>query len=123
MDIVPFWATRKALAEAGARERLRNHAPPRVSETAPQRSRRTGLRIASLRVLPDQLPRLRANGLEAIAAIRADFPAARIIVLTTYKGDVQALRALKAGASGFPLKNPLRKEMMDSICTVHMAPS
>ena len=58
------------------------------------------------------------NGVEAIAAIRAEFPGARMIVLTTYKGDVQALRALKAGASGYLLKSALRKEMMDAIRTV-----
>lgn len=58
------------------------------------------------------------NGVEAISAIRANFPSARIIVLTTYKGDVQALRALKAGASGYLLKSALRKEMMDAIRTV-----
>jgi len=63
-----------------------------------------------------QMPEM--NGVEAIAAIRADFPAARIIVLTTYKGDFQALRALKAGASGYLLKSALRKEMMDAIRTV-----
>ena len=63
-----------------------------------------------------QMPEM--NGVEAITAIRADFPAARIIVLTTYKGDVQALRALKAGASGYLLKSALRKEMMDAIRTV-----
>jgi len=58
------------------------------------------------------------NGVEAISAIRAEFPGARIIVLTTYKGDVQALRALKAGASGYLLKSTLRKEMMDAIRAV-----
>jgi DNA-binding NarL/FixJ family response regulator len=63
-----------------------------------------------------QMPEM--NGVEAISAIRADFPVARIIVLTTYKGDVQALRALKAGASGYLLKSALRKEMMDAIRTV-----
>jgi DNA-binding NarL/FixJ family response regulator len=63
-----------------------------------------------------QMPEM--NGVEAITAIRADFPAARIIVLTTYKGDVQALRALKAGATGYLLKSALRKEMMDAIRTV-----
>ena len=75
------------------------------------------------RTLPDitlmdlQMPEM--NGVEAIAAIRAEFPGARIIVLTTYKGDVQAVRALKAGASGYLLKSALRKEMMDAIRTVH----
>jgi DNA-binding NarL/FixJ family response regulator len=63
-----------------------------------------------------QMPEM--NGVEAISAIRADFPAARIIVLTTYKGDVQAVRALQAGASGYLLKSALRKEMMDAIRTV-----
>ena len=63
-----------------------------------------------------QMPEM--NGVEAISAIRAEFPAARIIVLTTYKGDAQALRALKAGATGYLLKSALRKEMMDAIRTV-----
>jgi len=63
-----------------------------------------------------QMPEM--NGVEAISAIRAEFPGARIIVLTTYKGDVQALRALKAGASGYLLKSTLRKEMMDAIRAV-----
>jgi DNA-binding NarL/FixJ family response regulator len=59
------------------------------------------------------------NGIEAIAAIRAEFPAARIIVLTTYAGDVQAVAALKAGASGYLLKNMLRKELVETIRAVH----
>ena len=59
------------------------------------------------------------NGVEAISAIRAEFSGARIIVLTTYKGDVQALRALKAGATGYLLKSALRKEIIDAIRTVH----
>ena len=59
------------------------------------------------------------NGIEAIRAIRAEFPAARIVVLTTYAGDVQALGALKAGASGYLLKSMLRKDLLDTIRTVH----
>jgi DNA-binding NarL/FixJ family response regulator len=59
------------------------------------------------------------NGIDAILAIRRDFPNARFIVLTTYQGDVQALRALKAGASGYLLKNMLRKELLDTIRSVH----
>jgi DNA-binding NarL/FixJ family response regulator len=55
------------------------------------------------------------NGTDAIIAIRSEFPAARIVVLTAYKGDVQALRALKAGAVGYLLKNMLRKELLDTI--------
>ncbi len=59
------------------------------------------------------------GGLDAIAAIRDEFPGARIIVLTTYSGDVQALRALKAGAAAYLLKSALRKELLDTIRAVH----
>jgi DNA-binding NarL/FixJ family response regulator len=59
------------------------------------------------------------SGIEAITAIRAEFPNARIIVLTTYAGDVQATGALKAGASGYLLKNLVRKELLDTIRAVH----
>jgi DNA-binding NarL/FixJ family response regulator len=59
------------------------------------------------------------SGLEAIAAIRAEFPSARIIVLTTYAGDVQAAAALKAGASGYLLKSLVRKELLETIRIVH----
>ena len=59
------------------------------------------------------------NGIEAITAIRSEFSGARFIVLTTYQGDVQALRALKAGASGYLLKNMLRKELLDTIRAVN----
>jgi DNA-binding NarL/FixJ family response regulator len=59
------------------------------------------------------------NGVAAIAAIRADDPDARILVLTTYAGDVQAVRALKAGATGYLLKSSLRTEMLDAIHNVH----
>lgn len=59
------------------------------------------------------------NGIDAMLAIRADFANARFIVLTTYQGDVQALRALKAGASGYLLKNMLRKELLETIRAVH----
>ena len=64
-----------------------------------------------------QMPDL--NGLDAIIAIRAEFPDARLIVLTTYEGDVQALRALQAGARGYLLKNALYKELLDTIRAVH----
>jgi DNA-binding NarL/FixJ family response regulator len=64
-----------------------------------------------------QMPNM--NGVEAIAAIRGEFPGARIVVLTTYHGDVQALRAFKAGASGYLLKNLLRKELIETIHLVH----
>ncbi len=60
------------------------------------------------------------NGIEAIQKIRAIDPTARIIVLTTYLGDVQALRALKAGAMGYLLKASLRRELLDTIRAVHV---
>jgi signal transduction histidine kinase len=59
------------------------------------------------------------GGLDAIGAIRAEFPDARIIVLTTYVDDAQAQRALQAGASGYLLKNALHKELLDAIRAVH----
>ena len=59
------------------------------------------------------------NGIEAITAIRAEFPTARIIVLTTYAGDALAVEALRAGASGYLLKNLLRKELIETIRAVH----
>lgn len=59
------------------------------------------------------------NGIDTMTAIRSEFPTARFIVLTTYQGDVQALRALKAGAAGYLLKNMLRKELLDTIRIVH----
>jgi DNA-binding NarL/FixJ family response regulator len=64
-----------------------------------------------------QMPEMR--GVEAIQAIRQEFADARIVVVTTYDGDVQALRAIKAGASGYLLKNMLRKELPDAIRAVH----
>ena len=64
-----------------------------------------------------QMPEM--NGLEAILAIRNEFQEARIIVLTTYKGDVQVLRALKAGARAYLLKGLLRKELLETIRAVH----
>jgi len=59
------------------------------------------------------------GGVDAIDAIRAEFPEARIIVLTTYVGDAQAQRALQAGARGYLLKNALHKELLDAIRSVH----
>jgi DNA-binding NarL/FixJ family response regulator len=64
-----------------------------------------------------QMPEM--NGLDAIIAIRGEFPEARIIVLTTYAGDVQVLRALQAGARGYLLKNSLHKELLETIRSVH----
>jgi RNA polymerase sigma factor (sigma-70 family) len=59
------------------------------------------------------------SGIDATAEICREFPGARVIMLTTYKGDVQALNALKAGAAGFLLKNTLRRELVESIRMVH----
>jgi len=59
------------------------------------------------------------NGIEAIQAIRAVDPAAKVIILTTFSGDAQALSALKAGASGYLIKNTLRKELIATIRSVH----
>lgn len=59
------------------------------------------------------------SGLEAITALRTDFPQARFIMLTTYDGDVQAYRAFKAGAAGYLLKSMVRHELIDTIRAVH----
>src|ERR1700730_3138885 len=64
-----------------------------------------------------QMPAL--NGIEAIIGIRSEFPNARVIVLTTYAGDVQVLRALKARARGYILKAHVRRELLDTIRAVH----
>jgi len=64
-----------------------------------------------------QMPEM--NGIEALIAIRNEFPDAKVIMLTTYAGDVQILRALKAGAQAYLLKNTLHKELLDTIRAVH----
>jgi len=61
----------------------------------------------------------KVNGIDAITAIRSEFPRARLVVLTTAAGDIQALRAFKAGAVGYLLKNLLRTELIDTIRMVH----
>jgi DNA-binding NarL/FixJ family response regulator len=76
------------------------------------RAHRPDVTLMDLR-MPDM------NGIEAISAIRAEFPDARVIVLTTYAGDVQALGALKAGAVGYLLKSMLRNDLLDTIRAVH----
>ncbi|MBT2294915.1 response regulator transcription factor [Pseudomonas fluorescens] len=63
-----------------------------------------------------QMPEM--DGIEAIHAIRAEFPSARIAILTTYRGDVRALHAIKAGALGYLLKSSLRKELLDAIRSI-----
>lgn len=64
-----------------------------------------------------QMPEM--NGVDAIGAIHREFPEAKVVVLTTYQGDAQALRAFKAGASGYLLKSMLRRELVDTIRSVH----
>jgi DNA-binding NarL/FixJ family response regulator len=64
-----------------------------------------------------QMPEM--SGLDAMIAIRDEFPDARFIVLTTYTGDVQVLRAMKAGARGYLLKNLLHKELLATIRAIH----
>ena len=64
-----------------------------------------------------QMPEM--NGFDATVAIRGEFPDAKIIVLTTYKGDIQILRALKAGAQGYLLKTTFHKELVQTIRAVH----
>jgi len=66
-----------------------------------------------------QMPDL--NGIDAITSIRGEHPIARVIVLTTYEGDVLARRALKAGASAYILKNMIRRELLEAIRAVHVA--
>ena len=64
-----------------------------------------------------QMPEM--NGLDAMIAIRTEFPEARIIMLTTYTGDVQVVRAIKVGARGYLLKTLLDKELLETIRAVH----
>jgi DNA-binding NarL/FixJ family response regulator len=59
------------------------------------------------------------GGVEATEAIRAEYPDARILVLTTYSGDAKALAALRAGAAGFLLKSSLRRELLGAIRAVY----
>jgi DNA-binding NarL/FixJ family response regulator len=64
-----------------------------------------------------QMPEM--NGLDSLIAIRAEFPTARIIMLTTYEGDAHILRAVKAGALGYLLKNTLHSDLLQTIRAVH----
>ena len=64
-------------------------------------------------VMDVQMPEI--NGLDALIAIRNEFPDAKIIMLTTYKSDTQIVRALKAGAQGYLLKNVIHKELLNTI--------
>src|SRR5262245_10165284 len=76
------------------------------------RNQRPDVTLMDLR-MPDM------SGLEALTAIRSEFPSARIIMLTTYAGDAQAAAALKAGAAGYLLKNLVRRDLIETIRAVH----
>jgi DNA-binding NarL/FixJ family response regulator len=102
-----------AVLEAQADMELVAEASSGREAIASFRQHRPDVTLMDLR-LPD------ISGIEAIRAIRADFPNARIVVLTTYDGDAQALSALRAGASGYLLKRALRTELLDTIRTVHV---
>lgn len=73
--------------------------------------------IPDVTLMDLQMPEM--NGLDALIAIRGEFPEARIIVLTTYTKDAQVMRAIKAGACAYLLKNALHKELLDTIRAVH----
>jgi len=77
------------------------------------RSKRPDVTLMDLQ-MPDM------NGIDAIATIKQVYPQARIIVLTTYEGDVLARRALKAGATGYILKDMIRTELLEAIRAVHL---
>lgn len=68
-------------------------------------------------VMDLQMPEM--NGVDAVSSIRVEFPGAKIIMLTTYAGDVQIFRALKAGAQGYLLKAVMHKELPDNIRAVY----
>ena len=76
------------------------------------------LRQPDVTLMDLQMPDM--NGIEAIIAIREEFPDARIIVLSTYSGDVQVVRALKAGARAYLLKGDVNKELLTTIREVHV---
>jgi DNA-binding NarL/FixJ family response regulator len=73
--------------------------------------------LPDITLMDFQMPEM--NGLDAMIAIRAEFPDARVVMLTTYAGDVQVLRAMKVGARGYLLKTLLDKELLDTIRAVH----
>jgi len=101
-----------AVLDAQPDMRLVGEASSGAEAIALYRERRPDVTLMDLR-MPDM------SGLQAIATIRADYKNARIIVLTTYSGDVQAAAALKAGAQGYLLKSLVRCELLETIRAVH----
>jgi DNA-binding NarL/FixJ family response regulator len=90
-----------------------------VGEAANGREALESFRVCRPDVVLMDLQMPEMGGIEAITTIRNEFPEARVVVLTTYKGDMQAIRAFKAGACGYLLKSMLRKELLDTIRSVH----
>ena len=76
------------------------------------------LRRPDVTLMDLRMPKI--GGLEAIVAIRSEFPRARVVVLTTFAGDIKVLSAFKAGAVGYLLKDTLRTELVDTIRRVHI---
>jgi DNA-binding NarL/FixJ family response regulator len=87
------------------------------ASNGPQAMEQFRLHRPDVTLMDLQMPQM--SGIATIQAIRDDFPDARIIVLTTYSGDAQAVRAFKAGASGYLLKSMLRKDLLETIRSVH----
>ncbi|MTV38952.1 response regulator [Duganella radicis] len=98
--------------EAVPRVRLVGQAGSGAEAVALHRRLRPDVTLMDLQ-LPDM------HGSEAIAAIRAEAPEARVIVLTTYEGDVHAAQAIRAGAAGYMLKSAVRHELEETIVSVH----
>lgn len=87
------------------------------ASTGPEAIEQFRLHQPDVTLMDLQMPGM--NGIEAMIAIRSEFPNARIIVLTTYPGDVQVTRALKAGARAYILKGRLAGELLETIRAVH----
>jgi DNA-binding NarL/FixJ family response regulator len=83
----------------------------------PEAIERFRLHHPDVTLMDIQMPGM--DGVDTMNAIRSEFPGSRFIILTTYQGDVQALRAIRAGAAGYLLKNMLRKDLLDTIRVVN----
>jgi DNA-binding NarL/FixJ family response regulator len=83
----------------------------------PEAIERFRLHRPDVTLMDIQMPGM--DGVDTMNAIRSEFPGSRFIILTTYQGDVQALRAIRAGAAGYLLKNMLRKDLLDTIRVVN----